>query len=156
MSNTSEPEQPGESIVPGTRSSKSLPGRTLSRKSSMGLDREQGYDFSFSMEPAANTEGDEEAPQTDGKYISLQKYMLSTGGKWSKLFHAFWVFSFGLAVTGVIVATLVVPEQFVVRIRAFIFHVQICYSSSCLFFCSLGQITACSFLTDAHAPERFV
>ena len=112
----SAPPPPRDSVVPPTRESKSLPGRTLSRKSSMGLDKEKGYDFSFSLDPAAGGEGgDIEAPEQDGKYTSLQKYMLSTGGRWSKLFHAFWILSFALVVTGVIVATLVVPTQFVVR-----------------------------------------
>ena len=99
---------------------KSLPERTLSRKSSMGLDKTKGYDFSFSTS-VANVDGDSngdvdvEAQRLPEKYESLQRYILSNGGKWSRLFHAFWLAAFALIIAGVVVATLVVPTQFVVR-----------------------------------------
>ena len=93
-----------------TEKSNHLPPRTLSRKSSMGLDKTKGYDFSFSEK---QKEFDPEAPIRD-KYENLQKYMLSNGGRWSRLFHCFWLMSFALTICGVIVATLVVPTRFVV------------------------------------------
>ena len=118
---STEPPPPLATGVPPTiEKRKSLPERTLSRKSSMGLDKTKGYDFSFSPSAAQgdrDEDGDEdvEAPQPPEKYESLHRYILSNGGKWSRLFHAFWLLAFALIIVGVVVATLVVPTHFVVR-----------------------------------------